>query len=158
MSNGCSTRRGTTSIGDAGSWRGINDGSPQLSRLSILTASPNRGRSFRKLPGLWSASKKAAEIPQRLWSTGSIRSPRVAHRDAWRDEARHCFIIAVTVKTVVLTKGQATSPKARPIISAIARSAGPTSTCAISTKMLAHLHDQEIEIGGGPEPPPRETT
>jgi hypothetical protein len=25
-------------------------------------------------------------------------------------------------------------------------------------QMLAHLHDQEIEIGEGPEPPPRETT
>jgi hypothetical protein len=57
----------------------------------------------------------------------------------------------MTVKTVVLTKGQTISPKARPTISAIARSAGALLDMRDLAQMLAHVHDAEIEISEGPE-------
>jgi hypothetical protein len=40
-----------------------------------------------------------------------------------------------------------------PITSEIPQSAGRISTCATSVTCWAHMHDQAIEIGEGPEPP-----
>jgi hypothetical protein len=45
--------------------------------------------------------------------------------------------------------------RGRPIISAIARSAGALIDMRNLGQVLAHVHDQEIEIGEGDVPPSR---
>jgi hypothetical protein len=57
-------------------------------------------------------------------------------------------IVAVSILMALLIS--------RPIISAIARSAGAFLDMRDLDQVLAHVHDAEIEIGEGPEPPARE--